>query len=163
MGDLTTRGLRQSNGSDLSWGFHNGKSRPLVNRNPDSTISDFSKWEISRHVASVNRTTQIYPEVSTMESPDPLSTGIPIPRFLISRNGRSRDMWPPLIGRLKSIPGFPQWKVPIHWGVNPRVSSDRSNDCRVFHPKSNGSERFLSCGLSHDFLNVERSMVQILS
>jgi hypothetical protein len=98
-----------------------------------------------------------------MENPELLSTGIPIPRFPISRNGRSYDTWPPSIGRPRSIPGFPQWKVPIHWGVNPRVSSDRSNDCRVFQPKSDGSDRFLTCGLSHDFLNVERFTVQILS
>jgi hypothetical protein len=120
MGDLATRGLRQSDGSNLSRGFHIGKSRTLVNGNPDSAIP-------------------------------------------ISRNGRSRDTWPPSIGRLKSISGFPHWKVPIHWGVNPRVSSDRSNGCRVFQPKSDGSDRFLTCGLSHDFLNVERSTAQILS
>jgi hypothetical protein len=72
MGDLATRGLRQLDNSDLSWGFHHGKSRTLVNRNLDSAIPDFPKWEISRHVASVNRTTQIYPRVSTMESLDPL-------------------------------------------------------------------------------------------
>jgi hypothetical protein len=106
MGDLTTRGLRQSDGSDLSRGFHHGKSRTLVNRNPDSAIPDFPKWEISRHVASVNRTAQIHPGVFTMENPELLSTGIPIPRFPISRNGRSHDTWPPSIGRLRSIPGF---------------------------------------------------------
>ena len=81
------RGLRQSDGSDPSRGFHHGNSRTLVNMNPDSAILDFPKWEILRHVASVHRTAQIYPGVSTMESPDLLSTGIPIPRFSISRSG----------------------------------------------------------------------------
>jgi hypothetical protein len=112
MGDLATRGLRQSDGSNLSRGFHIGKSQTLVNGNPDSVILDLPKWEISRQVASVNQTVQIYPGVSTLENPELLSTGIPIPRFPISRNGRSRDTWPPSIGRFKSIPGFPHWKIP---------------------------------------------------
>jgi hypothetical protein len=47
MGNLTTHGLRQSDGSDLSQGFHHGKSRSLVTRTPDLTIPDFLKWEIS--------------------------------------------------------------------------------------------------------------------
>jgi hypothetical protein len=68
---LTTHGLHQSDDSDPSWGFHHGKSRTLVNRNPDSAIPDFPKWEISRHVASVNQTAQIRPRVfapNTLES-----------------------------------------------------------------------------------------------
>ena len=70
MGDLTTHGLHQSDGLDLLRGFHHGKFRTLVNKNLDFVIPDFSKWEILRHVASVNRTTQIYPEVFIMENPD---------------------------------------------------------------------------------------------
>jgi len=111
VGDLTRHGLRQSDGSDLSLGFHHGKSRTLVNRNLDSAIPDFLKWEISRHVASINQTAQICPGVFTMENPELLSTGISIPRFLISQNGRSHDMWPPLIGRLRSILRFSPWKI----------------------------------------------------
>jgi hypothetical protein len=103
MGDLATRGLRRSDGSDyigvFTWdfpefllpglpisrfpisrngrsrdtwppsfgrlglyrGFHLGLSRILVTRTPDLAIPDFPKWEISRHVASVVRTAQIYP------------------------------------------------------------------------------------------------------
>jgi hypothetical protein len=147
-----THGLRQSDNSDLSQGFHHGKSRALVNRNPDSVIPDFLKWEISRCVASINRMTQIYLGVFTMENPELLSRGISIPRFLISRNGRSHDAWPPSIGRLRYIPGF---FAPIHWGLNPRVTPDRSNDCWVFPPRSDSSDRFPTCGLCHDFLDVE--------
>jgi hypothetical protein len=86
-GNLSTRHLLKSDGPPLLWGFHHGKSRSLVTRTPDLAISDFPKWEISRHVASVNRMAQIYPGVSTMESPDLLSTGLPISRLPFSRNG----------------------------------------------------------------------------
>jgi hypothetical protein len=51
----------------------------------------------------------------------------------------------------------------IHWGFNPWVSPDRSNGCRVFQPRSDGSDRFLTCAFSHDFLVVEKSMVQMFS
>ena len=87
MGDLTKHGLRQLDDLDLSWGFHHGKSRALVNRNPDSTIPDFPKWEILRHVASIIRTAQIYCGVFTMENLELFSSGFLIPRFLISQNG----------------------------------------------------------------------------
>jgi hypothetical protein len=97
MGNLTTRGLRYSDGSDLSRGFHHGKSRTLVTRTPEFAIPDFPKWVISRHVASVIRTVQIYPGAF----------------------------------------------APIHWGFNPRVTPDRSNGCRVFQPRSDGSDWFL--------------------
>jgi hypothetical protein len=53
--------------------------------------------------------------------------------------------------------------TPIHWGFNPRVSPDRSNGYRVFQPRFDGSDRFLTCVLSHDSLDVERSMVWMLS
>jgi hypothetical protein len=33
--------------------------------------------------------------------------------------------------------------APIHWGFNPRVTPDRSNGCRVFQPRSDGSDWFL--------------------
>jgi hypothetical protein len=80
------------------------------------------------------------------------------------------------------IPDFPKWEIsrhmasfnqtvqiyfgafaPIHWGFNPRVSPNRSNGSRVFHPRSDGSDRFLTCAFSHDFLDVEKSMVQMFS
>jgi hypothetical protein len=93
MGDLATRGLRQSDGSNISCSFHIRKSQTLVNRNLDSAIPDFPKWEISRHVASVNQTAQIYPGVSTLENPELLSTGIPIP---------------------DAIPDFPKWEISRH-------------------------------------------------
>jgi hypothetical protein len=112
-GNLSTRHLLKSDGPQLLRGFHPGKSRSLVARTPDLAIPDFPKWEISRRVASVNRTAQIYPGVFTMENPELLSTGIPIPRFPISRNGRSYDTWPPSIGRLRSIPGFFTPKVTL--------------------------------------------------
>jgi hypothetical protein len=104
--------LLKSDGPQLLWGFHPGKSRSLVTRTPDLAITDFLKWEISRRMASVNRMAQIYLGVSTLENPKLLSTGIPIPRFPISRNGRSHDTWPLSIRWLKSISGFPHWKVP---------------------------------------------------
>jgi hypothetical protein len=131
-----TRGLRQSDDLDLSRGFHHGKSQTLVNRNPDSAIPDFPKWKVSQKVASVNRTTQIRPGVFTMENPELLSTGIPIPRFSISRNGRSHDTWPLSIGWLRSVPGFYPL---IHWSLNLRITPDISNDCRVFQPRFDGS------------------------
>jgi hypothetical protein len=56
----------------------------LVHEIPDSAILDFLKWEISRHMASVNRMVQIYPGVSTLENRELFSTGIPILRFPIS-------------------------------------------------------------------------------
>jgi hypothetical protein len=91
--------------------------RSFVTRTPEFPIPDFPKWEISRHVASFNRTVQIYFGAFTL----------------------------------------------IHWGFNPRVSPDRSNGCRVFQPRSDGSDRFLTCAFSHDFLDVEKSTVQMFS
>jgi hypothetical protein len=87
-------------------GIYQGKVPTSCHQDSRIPIPDFPKWVISRHVASVNRTVQIYPGVSTMENPDLLSPGLPIPRFPISRNGRSYDTWPPSIGRLRSIRGF---------------------------------------------------------
>jgi hypothetical protein len=98
-------------------GFHHGTSRSLVTRTPEFPTPDFPKWEISRHVASFNRTIQIY--------------------FL--------DF------------------TPIHWGFNPQVSPNRSNSCWVFQPRFDVSDRFLTCAFSHDFLDVEKSTVQIFS
>jgi hypothetical protein len=98
-------------------GFHHGKSRSLVTRTPEFAIPDFPKWEISRHVASLNRTVHI------------------------------------------CLGAF----APIHWGFNPRLSPDRSNGYRVFQPRSDSSDRFLTCAFSHDFLVVEKSMVQMFS
>ena len=51
----------------------------------------------------------------------------------------------------------------IHQGFNPWVSPDRSNDCQVFQPRSNGSDKFLTCAFSHEFLVMEKSMVQMFS
>jgi hypothetical protein len=99
--------------TSLPSGFIKARARPIVNRTPESPIPDFPKRVISRHVTSLNRTAHNCSGVSTLESFDPLSPGLPIPRSPISRNGRSYDTWPPSIGRLRSIPGFPQWKVPI--------------------------------------------------
>jgi hypothetical protein len=53
--------------------------------------------------------------------------------------------------------------APIHWGFNPRVSLDRSNGYWVFQLRSNSSDRFLTCAFSHDFLDVEKSIVQMFS
>jgi hypothetical protein len=55
-----------------------GKSRFLVAKVPDSTIPDFPKWEILRHMASVNRMAKVYPRVFTMENPELLSIEISI-------------------------------------------------------------------------------------
>jgi hypothetical protein len=53
--------------------------------------------------------------------------------------------------------------TPIHCRFNPWVSPNRSNSCWVFQPRSDNSNRFLTCVLSHDSLDMERSMVQMLS
>jgi hypothetical protein len=70
MVNLSTRHLLKSDGPQLLRGFHLGKSRSLVARTPDLVIPDFPKWEISQRVASVNWTAQVYPGVSTLESPE---------------------------------------------------------------------------------------------
>jgi hypothetical protein len=81
-----------------------------------------------------------------------------------------------------SIPDFPKWEISrhvasfngtvqiyfrafalIHKGFNPRVSPDKSNGCRIFQPRSDGSDRFLTCAFSHDFLDVEKSTVKMFS
>jgi hypothetical protein len=140
MGNLTTRGLHHLDGSDLSQGFHHGKSKTLVIRNPDSAIPDFPKWVILRHVASVIRTAHIYPGVFTMENPELSSLGIlnsVIPDFLkwvILRHVASVNQTTPI---------YPRFFAPIHWGLNPRVTPDRSNGYRVFQPRSDGSDWFL--------------------
>jgi hypothetical protein len=93
-------------------GFVKARARVFVNGTPESPIPDFPKRVISQHVTSLNRTVHNCSRVSTQESPDPLSPGLPISRFPISRNGRSHDMWPPSIERLRSIPRFSPWKIP---------------------------------------------------
>jgi hypothetical protein len=97
MGDLATRGLRRSDGSD-------------------------------------------YIGVFTWDFPEFLLPGLPISRFPISRNGRSRDTWPPSFGRLRSILGV---FAPVHWELNLRVAPNISNGYRVFQSRSDGSDQFL--------------------
>jgi hypothetical protein len=106
MGNLSIRSLPKSVGLRLLWGFHPGTYQSLVNGTPEFSIPDFPKWEISRHVASFNRTTRIYFGVSTMECPDLSSPELSSYRFPISRNGKSHDTWPPLIGWSRSISGL---------------------------------------------------------
>jgi len=115
--------------TSLPLGFIKVRTRPIVTRTPESPIPDFLKWVISRHITSLNQTTHNCSEVSTLESFDPLSPGLPIPRSLISCNGRSYDMWPSSIGRLRSIPGFPQWKVPISCQQESRFRDPRFPEC----------------------------------
>jgi hypothetical protein len=91
--------------------------KDLSRKEPDFLSAELSnprssKWEISRHVASVNQTAQIYLGVSTLENLELLLTEIPIPRFPIFRNERSRDTWPPSIEQLTTTLGFPPWKIP---------------------------------------------------
>jgi hypothetical protein len=117
MGNLTTRGPLKSDGPDLSQGFHHGKSRSHITRTPEFAIPDFLKWEISRHVAPLNRMVQICLRAFAL----------------------------------------------IHRGFNPRVSPDRSNDFRGIQSRYDGSDRFLTCAFSHDFLDVGKSMVQMFS
>jgi hypothetical protein len=59
MGNLTARGLRHLDGSDLFRGFHHGKSRTLVIRILDFVIPNFPKWVILRNMASFIWTAQI--------------------------------------------------------------------------------------------------------
>jgi hypothetical protein len=117
MGNLSTRSLPKLDGPDLSRGFRHGKSRSLFTKTPEFSTPDFPKWEILRHVASFNPTTQIH---------------------------------------------FGAFAL-IHWGFNPQVSPDRSNGCRVFQPRSNGLDRFLTYAYSPNFLDGEKSTVQMLS
>jgi hypothetical protein len=102
--------------------FHHGKSRSLVTRTPDSAIPDFPKWEISRHVASLNRTVQICLGVSTMESPDLSSPGLPIrdSRFPEMGDLTTRSLLE--IGRSKTASGFPPWNIPISRHQNSEFS-----------------------------------------
>jgi hypothetical protein len=123
MGNLTTRGLRHSDGSDLFRGFHHGKSRTLVIRIPDSIPP---KWVILRHVASVIRTASRHQDSRFRDSRFPEMGN------LTTRGLRHSD------GQIYSG-AF----TPIHWGLNPRVTPDRSNGCRVFQPRSDGSDWFL--------------------
>jgi hypothetical protein len=53
--------------------------------------------------------------------------------------------------------------APTHWGFDPQVSPDRSNGCRVFQLRADGSERFLTCAFSHDSLDMEKSTIQMFS
>jgi hypothetical protein len=200
--NLLTRSLLKSDGPRLLRGFHHGKSRSLVTRTSEFAIPVFPKRVISRHVASLNRTVHDCFGVSTMESPDLSSPGLPNSRFRFPETGNlaTRSLLksdgPRLLrgfhhGKSRSlvtrtsefaIPVFPKRVIsrhvaslnrtvhdyfgvfaPIHWGFDPRVSPDRSNDCRVFQPRSDGSDRFLTCAFSHDSLDVEKSTVQMFS
>jgi hypothetical protein len=86
-------------------GFVKARARVFVSGTPESSIPDFPKRVISQHVTSLNRTVHNCSGVSTQESPDPLSPGLPISRFLISQNGRSLDAWPPSIWMAQIYPG----------------------------------------------------------
>jgi hypothetical protein len=106
-------------------GFIKVRARPLVNETPESPIPDFPKRVISRHVASRNRSVYSYFGVSTMEHPDLSSPKIPSSQFSISRNGKSHDTWPPLIGRPESTSGFLPWNALIFHHQNSRVLYSR--------------------------------------
>jgi hypothetical protein len=104
--------------------------------------------------------TQIYFGASTMECPDLSSPGLPSSRLLIYRNGKSLDMWPPLLGRSRSISG-----------LSPLFTGGLTLGYLLTDPtavgfsrlRSDDSDRFLTCAFSHDFLDVEKSMVQMFS
>ena len=100
-------------------GFVKARAWVFVNGILESPIPDFPKWVISRHVTSLNRTAHNFSEVSTLESLDPSSPGLSIPRFLISRNGRYYDTWPPSIGQLRSIWDFHNGKSRSLVNMNP--------------------------------------------
>jgi hypothetical protein len=80
---------------------------------------------ISRHVTSVNRTVQICPGISTMESPDLSSPGLPILRFPIPEMGNlmTRGLRQSDGSDLSS--GFSPWKIP-----NSRHQDSRVHDSR---------------------------------
>jgi hypothetical protein len=99
--------------TSLPSGFIMARARPIVSRTPEFPIPDFPKRVISRHVTSLSQTIPNCSRVSTLESLDPLSPGLPTPRSPISCNGRSYDTWPLSIRRLRSILGIPQWKVSV--------------------------------------------------
>jgi hypothetical protein len=52
---------------------------------------------------------------------------------------------------------------PIHWGFDPWVYPEKSNGCWVFQSRSNSSDRFLTSAFSRNFLDMEKSTVQIFS
>jgi hypothetical protein len=106
-------------------------------RNADSRSSDFHQIF---DICPSERAAQIRSGFFTWDFPEFLLPGLPISRFPISRNGRSRDTWPPSFGRLRSILGV---FAPVHWGLNPRVAPNISNGCRVFQSRSDGSDRLL--------------------
>jgi hypothetical protein len=109
----------------LPSGFVKARAQPLVNGTPESPIPDFPKRVISRHVATRNRSVYDCFGVSTMEHPDLSSPELPSSRFPISRNGKSHDTWPPLIGRPESTSGFLPWNAPIFRHQNSRVLDSR--------------------------------------
>jgi hypothetical protein len=102
-----------------SSGFIIMRIQTLDHGTPESSIPGFPMQLISRHVASINRTTQIYSGVSTMGNPELLSTGVPIPRFPMSQ---FTDMVPYVLALLA--------KLLAHVTT---ISQDRSLiSCRVF-------------------------------
>jgi hypothetical protein len=153
-------------------GFIKAKARVLVNGTPESPIPDFPKRVISQHVTSLNRTVHNCSGVSTQESPDPLSPGLPISRFPISRNGEisrrvasinlTAQIYPGVFTMEKSrtlvnrnpdsaIPDFPKWELLRHVAsvhrtaqIHPGISSMESPD-------------LLSTGLPISRLPVSRS------
>jgi hypothetical protein len=111
-------------------------------------MSESPIGRVSRHVSSCRRAAQIY--------------------FTLSRFLRSSTLT--LILR---IPELPNADIPIQspsqysrsatlrMRFKPRVILDRSNDCRLFRPRSDGSDLSLHCTVPK--LPGHESTVQILS
>jgi hypothetical protein len=58
---------------------------------------------------------------------------------------------------------YPEAFSPIHWGLNPRVTSNRSNGCQSFPAEIAWLRLAPTRAFFHDSLDVEKSTVQILS
>jgi hypothetical protein len=100
------------------------------------------------------------------------ASGFPPWKVLISRHQdiRIRDSRFPETGNIATHgllrsdgPDLLRGFCPYSLGFDPRVSPNRSNGCRVFQPRSDISNKFLTCAFSHDSLDVEKSTVQMLS
>jgi hypothetical protein len=95
-----------------------------------------------------------------MEHPNLSSPELPSSRLPIFRNGKSHDTWPPLIGRLKTISGLSPLST---GGLTLGYLLTNPTAVGFFQPRYDGSDRFLTCAFSSDFLDEEKSTVQMFS
>jgi hypothetical protein len=120
----------------LCRGFHLGLPRSLVHGNVDFPIlCGFLTRVPNGWTVLVNSR-----GFTLLMSWIALSLGLPK-----SRSDSDFPKWeishvPPSLWTAQIYPGV---FIPIHWDLNPRVTPDRSNGCRVFQSRSDGSDRLL--------------------